>query len=146
MDWAEASKVVVPAISAVAGATGAVVKAREATSRRASISKDVELLKALPDDSTSRRGLRNYVDKRVKDFITFETTASREIAIGVFALLTTIVMALLSIWLIGKGGWYLLGLLFTVPLGLVCAYGIGDSFVKAPRDEKGNRIEGSVND
>jgi MFS family permease len=66
---------------------------------------------------------------------------TRNVAIGVMAAVVSLVCLGGIVWaLTAWWSWRSLLLLVFVPLGLVCAYGVDESFKKVPRDAKGNQI------
>lgn len=67
---------------------------------------------------------------------------TREIGIGIAALITAVLSLGGSIAALIAGGWWLLALVLLIPLLVVCGYGTAESFTQAERDEQGNRIHG----
>lgn len=107
---------------------------------RARILKDIEIYKALPDNSTAKRQQLSLVEKQV-DALAKNLEGRRspmEIVLGVIIL----ILAFLVIWpMVNWGGWWWLlspGAIFLLLLGGV---GLGQGLTKGSRNEKGRLIK-----
>ena len=68
------------------------------------------------------------------------TEPTREVGIGIAALVITGFSLIGGIAALIAGGWWLLALVLLVPLTAVCGYGAAESFKLAERDEHGTPI------
>lgn len=142
MNLSSVSQYIIPIISAAATLIGVVIAARKNESLRSRIKEDVEVLAIMKDGTDAHAALSAHIGWEVDRLIKSETVGERQWGWGVFALLGTVSLTTLSMWLFVQEGRYLLGLILTVPLTLVFIVGMVESFSKLPRDKEGNAIRG----
>lgn len=99
-------QITVAAITAVAAIFTQMIKTIfEARQRHKAITQDLNLLDALPLDSTQRDALQAWIDEQVKRYIMAEREYKRnwfEVVLGLIFL----VLGVVSLWTIAKfGGW-----------------------------------------
>ena len=134
-------EVVIGIVAAVAAIFAAVISApRILRDARWGIQRDLEIWKALPEESAARAGLLKKIDREVKALDVHDQKRRHPMGIGLGVSFFIIGAALL--WLmISLGGW---GWLLS-PIVLFCLiFGIGGfaiSIRKTIRDEKGNTVK-----
>lgn len=135
-------QITVAAITAVAAILTQMIKTIfEARQRHKAITQDLNLLDALPLDSTQRDALQTWIDEQVKRYIMAEREHKRnwfEVVLGLIFL----VLGVVSLWTIAKFGGWGWGLVFVpVILMLFGFVGFFQGVKKTRRDENGNVIK-----
>lgn len=128
---------------AVIGVVSAYVQTRRRATPREQIRSDLDIYKALPDDSAARSELIARIDEQIVDLIKTEKQTTRDFsgfAIGVILLAAGIWSTLLVASAGGAWSWFYIGTGFLLLMGL---YGSVDSLRLVRRDERGNRISRS---
>lgn len=125
---------------AVIGVAGAYVQTRRRATPREQIKSDLDIYKALPDNSGARSDLLTRIDEQIIDLIEREKQTSRDykgVTVGVILLATGVWATLLVVSVGGAWSWFYIATGFLTLLGL---YGSIDSLRLVRRDERGNRI------
>lgn len=123
-----------PALAALA--TVIAGSAQSAGRLRSSLKVDAEILSLLPDGEAKTK-LESYVAERV-DHLKNTDSGTRNWPMFVVALVATLLLGYLAIWLSGQGQWwaYVLAVV-TGALGLIFLYGVFETVqVKDRNDEK----------
>ncbi|WP_146159618.1 hypothetical protein [Allonocardiopsis opalescens] len=104
---------------------------------RRNLRHDIELLKELPENSDARASIMQHVEWQAARLRAREETGSREVGLGVFAIILAVAFGYSSIFLFGQGVWWswLLGVACAF-VALVATYGVLDSFTIKERVKK----------
>ena len=129
------------AVGGLAVTGGVISLSREWSARhgdRGRIKSDLEILKELPDDSTVKKQLMDYIDRSIEGLISNERVTRREpFGIGLALLFLSVTVWLTLQAVDGSILWWpfvFVGALFTLA-------GFATALPKVPRDERGRQIK-----
>lgn len=145
MDNVSSLLVVLGGIGPLLGGIGGLLRVLIGVDRQrwSSVKLHAEVLATIPQNSATATTLERFINEQIVELIAAEKNARREWGIAVMAAITVGLCVWATVFSVDRGGWWLLLLLLTVPLGAACGYGVTESLAKVPRDDKGNRVEGA---
>lgn len=135
--------VLLGAIGPLLGGIAGLINVFLGTDRRQwrTVKLEADILSALPQNGVTAASLERHINDQVADLVAADRHASRQVGIAIMAAMA-VALCVWGTWLsVDRGGWWLLLLVLTLPIGAACGYGVTESLAKVPRDDKGNRIE-----